>query len=1180
MSTITWLHLSDLHFQESQKYDSNVVLKPLLKDIGERINEDSLKPDFIIISGDIANKGLPEEYSLACQFLDDLRKITFVPKEKIFIIPGNHDVDRAISPTIINSLRSHLSNRDLVNKLLSDKGELTAIINRFNNYHSFIKHYMGENSCLNTDNLFYINTVRIGSCDLALLGLNSAWISIEQEEQGKLLLGDRQIRDAIDATEGADFKIAIFHHPSEWLKDFDRTNAEALLHKNCDMILQGHMHRPGFSFNATPDSEAIIIAAGACYESRDYPNSYNFVKIDIEAKTGTIYLRRYSKEGSGFWTKDVETYRNVKDGIIPFNLPRSICDSMVSSDRIVVKSADGNELHKKEIDYRKYISSLYENLKDYLKWPITRFLGNDTRYILDLSLEKKSNHKIKSAKDVLGDRGPVIILGEPGSGKTYLLKYLAKEFIESPSSDDPLRIPIIIKAKYWGTKYKAFIDAIYNEISIFIPDITLEVVKTDLVAGKYVILIDGYDEIRKSKDEFAIEVERLACNKTVKIIMASREANYHGEFTTHFLEYKIEGISDEQIDAFGRDVASINIFSYYLRKKGLLELARLPLYLVMLCKLSMNNEAQIPNNKARIWEEFANFLLNEYPYHRNPAVNLNFSVSQKMNFLSKYARERFDDINFNDYVKCANEIGVIKDEDLLLKEIIDSGILIGDISRLDFIHYAANEFFYARLISTLKSEEIVAFIKGAHNQEQYFEIILFLVGLLRDQGKQEFVFNYLEENNIELYIKCINSRYHTDLSAQLDYSDLEYQYLFQLQKSYNALLDRYFGKIKSKFSPFCFLELDSPTLTPNKVKVKGSVDVINSKIFYEYTPVINNDKGIEPEILRITPGTLGSSITFENASPTQVMAATNDKQFYKDLDLGRLGLDSAREVAIEDISSRLKYLIDKKRFNMPSILACEQVIKEIHKVSSKAEAFQDRELEPIWKFENGVYEAQEYLQAFERIKDHPFIAFGTKKIPININDIIGLLEFIISRSISIPNSVLPQVNSFNGSSKEDLTSPTRYFLYNPDEIKIRLERMYTILPKIYYQTVDLNFPDLRSYLGHCRIYPFKYIVDFNVGNGILHEDYVIWRIYRLPVASEGDMTASVAQTDIETIKDDYFRIHEDYIKRLKTFGRFSEFNSDRFSIGASGFGDILDDRAITIGVYKLLKNDLENLFEK
>ena len=67
MSVITWLHISDLHFRASDKFDSAVVTQALLKDISQRENiAPALKKiDLIFITGDIAFSGKPNEYEVA-----------------------------------------------------------------------------------------------------------------------------------------------------------------------------------------------------------------------------------------------------------------------------------------------------------------------------------------------------------------------------------------------------------------------------------------------------------------------------------------------------------------------------------------------------------------------------------------------------------------------------------------------------------------------------------------------------------------------------------------------------------------------------------------------------------------------------------------------------------------------------------------------------------------------------------------------------------------------------------------------------------------------------------------------------------------------------------------------------------------------------------------------------------
>ena len=92
MRTLTWLHISDLHFEESDAYNMDVVLGAFLQDIPQLLAEDGLHPDFLAVTGDIAFSGQAEEYELAWHFLDDLRaQLNDLPKEHLFIVPGNHD---------------------------------------------------------------------------------------------------------------------------------------------------------------------------------------------------------------------------------------------------------------------------------------------------------------------------------------------------------------------------------------------------------------------------------------------------------------------------------------------------------------------------------------------------------------------------------------------------------------------------------------------------------------------------------------------------------------------------------------------------------------------------------------------------------------------------------------------------------------------------------------------------------------------------------------------------------------------------------------------------------------------------------------------------------------------------------------------------------------------------------
>jgi len=327
--TITWLHLSDLHFRASDTYDENIVLKALLRDIGERIAQDGLRPDFVIISGDIAFASLPEEYTIARQFLDDLLKTTALPKDRLFLVPGNHDVDRSAITAFGARATAALNSREAVNDFLATEADRAHVFRRFHNYRDFIHEYLGEEHIpFDHTRYFYVKEIEIAERRVAIMGLNSAWLAGSDDDRNKLLLGERQVRTALGICGDANLCLAVMHHPFDWLQDFDCNDVEPLLCKGCDFVLHGHTHREGLLQTRTPDTEAMIIAAGACYKTREHLDSYNFVQLNLGARKGTVHLRMYSDRGGGFWTKDVMNYEKVPDGMYSFQLSERLCRSL------------------------------------------------------------------------------------------------------------------------------------------------------------------------------------------------------------------------------------------------------------------------------------------------------------------------------------------------------------------------------------------------------------------------------------------------------------------------------------------------------------------------------------------------------------------------------------------------------------------------------------------------------------------------------------------------------------------------------------------------------------------------------------------------------------------------------------------------------------------------------------
>lgn len=108
------LHLSDIHFHASAWNADGDVHDELIPDLS-RIVESEGPVDAILVGGDIAFGGKPEEFAMATSWLERVRIAAGgLDESRVWTVPGNHDLDWAVveSSPIALRFRDDIANAE------------------------------------------------------------------------------------------------------------------------------------------------------------------------------------------------------------------------------------------------------------------------------------------------------------------------------------------------------------------------------------------------------------------------------------------------------------------------------------------------------------------------------------------------------------------------------------------------------------------------------------------------------------------------------------------------------------------------------------------------------------------------------------------------------------------------------------------------------------------------------------------------------------------------------------------------------------------------------------------------------------------------------------------------------------------------------------------------------------
>jgi tetratricopeptide (TPR) repeat protein len=307
MSTITWLHLSDLHAYQARHWDADSILNPLLDDLQYLEQKYDLKPDVLFFTGDAAfgqdgseaGRRIADQFDEAEAFFENVRNAFKQPilKENTFLVPGNHDIVRPSSLAQIEYLRGPRKLEEMLGHIHKNDSDWRQFMERLHEYRNFLERHHYTHLLDDPARLIYTANRSINGHQLGIVGFNSSWSCVGSGESGRLWLAGEWQMQTLRKIKDADVKVGLIHHHTSWFVPQERSLFSKKLQHNFQFHLHGHDHDGWVEAIA---NRHVRIAAMACYDRVSDVNGYNIVRLDMDTGQAEIWLRKFDRDGGGW----------------------------------------------------------------------------------------------------------------------------------------------------------------------------------------------------------------------------------------------------------------------------------------------------------------------------------------------------------------------------------------------------------------------------------------------------------------------------------------------------------------------------------------------------------------------------------------------------------------------------------------------------------------------------------------------------------------------------------------------------------------------------------------------------------------------------------------------------------------------------------------------------------------
>jgi 3',5'-cyclic AMP phosphodiesterase CpdA/7-cyano-7-deazaguanine synthase in queuosine biosynthesis len=292
---ITIVHISDIHFVPTS-LQQDEVLNGLADDLGRLCREGVVDPDLVVVTGDIVNRGAIGELKRAEEWIGTrLMPAADLAKDRLVLVPGNHDVDRGQVAATHRAIRKQVldaEDQELLTAYLTDPDQRRSLLRPLGGFVEFARRLedrrrLSDAPWTRADIVIRGRRVRVG-------GLSSACFAYDRLDKGNLVIGTHQLLDVLGGIGDAELVVAAVHHPLGQLADFDEGQVKTYVRHHADLVLAGHVHTGDVELVSRLGNECLWLTAGAAFSGFGAGNSYAVVEWDFSARAVRVRTRRWT----------------------------------------------------------------------------------------------------------------------------------------------------------------------------------------------------------------------------------------------------------------------------------------------------------------------------------------------------------------------------------------------------------------------------------------------------------------------------------------------------------------------------------------------------------------------------------------------------------------------------------------------------------------------------------------------------------------------------------------------------------------------------------------------------------------------------------------------------------------------------------------------------------------------